>query len=54
MWLGYMDEADKYDTLVTDLWKDDANSVLIFVSPNALITSIQVDNSSRPVCCPPL
>ncbi|KAF8264359.1 hypothetical protein EI94DRAFT_1593579 [Lactarius quietus] len=30
MWLGYMEEADKYDTLVSDLWKDDATGVLVF------------------------
>ena len=55
MWLGYMEEADKYDTLVSDLWKDDANGVLVFVSPNAPITSVQkFDNSPRRVCCQPL
>jgi hypothetical protein len=28
-----MEEADRYDALVSDLWKDDANGVMVFVSP---------------------
>ncbi|KAI9456352.1 hypothetical protein BJY52DRAFT_1276353 [Lactarius psammicola] len=30
MWSEYMEEADKYDTRVSDAWKDDANGVLVF------------------------
>ncbi|KAH9018713.1 hypothetical protein EDB85DRAFT_600337 [Lactarius pseudohatsudake] len=30
MWSGYMEEADKHDTRVSDAWKDDANGVLVF------------------------
>ncbi|KAI9432113.1 hypothetical protein H4582DRAFT_1128922 [Lactarius indigo] len=30
MWSGYMEEADKYDTLATDLWKYNADGVLVF------------------------
>lgn len=34
MWSEYMKEADTFDSLVSDLWKDDADGVLIFVSPD--------------------
>jgi hypothetical protein len=34
MWSEYMKEADTFDTLVSDLWKDDADGVLVFVSPD--------------------
>ena len=51
-----MQEADRYDALVSDLWKDDANGVMVFVSLcNMLITGVLlVDEPPRLVCCPPL
>ncbi|KAI9438706.1 hypothetical protein H4582DRAFT_1814237, partial [Lactarius indigo] len=30
MWSGYMEEADKHDTRVSEAWKDDADGVLVF------------------------
>ncbi|KAH9074296.1 hypothetical protein EDB83DRAFT_2356101 [Lactarius deliciosus] len=30
MWSGYMEVADKHDTRVSDIWKDNANGVLVF------------------------
>lgn len=34
MWSEYLKDVEDYDTRVTDAWKDDANGVLVFVSPN--------------------
>ena len=34
MWSEYMKEADTFDTLLSDLWRDDADGVLVFVSPD--------------------
>lgn len=32
MWSGYMQVADRHDAVVNDIWRDDANGVMIFVS----------------------
>ena len=34
MWTEYLDVVEDYDKRLTDGWKDDANSVLVFVSPH--------------------
>jgi hypothetical protein len=54
MWSGHMEEADRDSAPVSDLWKDDANGVMVFVSPVImLISSAQwVDEPPRLVCCP--
>jgi hypothetical protein len=41
MWSGYMNEAKNHDERVSDAWKDDANGVLVFVSPNSAILIVQ-------------
>ena len=47
MWSGYMEEADEHDTRVSDGWKDGANGVLVFVSPNTPIPKVQKMTSSQ-------
>jgi hypothetical protein len=32
LWSVYISEADKYDTMLAEGWKDDMDSTLIFVS----------------------
>src|ERR1700761_90315 len=34
MWSEYLKIAEPYDKRVTDSWKEDANGVLVFVSPH--------------------
>jgi len=36
MWSEYLEDVKKYDTALTDTWKEDANGVLTFVSPDVL------------------
>ena len=37
MWTEYLKIVDDYDKRLTDGWKDDANAILVFVSPRLLI-----------------
>ena len=32
MWNIYLDEVNEEDTRITDTWKEDANSIVLFVS----------------------
>src|SRR6266576_1297093 len=36
MWNMYLDEVKEEDNRITDAWKDDANSIVTFVSHNLL------------------
>ena len=36
MWNMYLDEVKEEDSRITDAWKDDANSIVTFVSHNIL------------------
>lgn len=38
MWSAYMKEAEEYDRLMTDGWKDGAIGLLVFVSTDPSIT----------------
>lgn len=40
MWTAYMKEAGEYDKIMTDAWKEDAKSFLVFVSRGPLIQCI--------------
>jgi hypothetical protein len=54
MWSGYMNEAKNHDERVSDAWKDDANGVLVFVSPSTNILIVQRnDMPPRLVYFPP-
>ena len=33
MWSEYLEDVKKYDTALTETWKEDASGVLTFVSP---------------------
>src|SRR5579863_6240196 len=34
MWSEYLEDVKEFDTALTETWKEDANGVLTFVSPN--------------------
>lgn len=54
MWSAYMEEAEKHDERVSDAWRDDAEGVLVFVSPNTEIHIVQRnDMPPRMVFFPP-
>ncbi len=36
MWNTYLDEVKEIDNRITDAWKEDANSIVVFVSLNRL------------------
>ncbi|KAN0130500.1 hypothetical protein V8E53_011586 [Lactarius tabidus] len=42
MWSGYMEEADRYDALVSDLWKDDANGVMVFLFSDSGVEAVHL------------
>jgi hypothetical protein len=46
MWSTYLEEAREYDSLMTDAWKEDTKSFLVFVSP---YPQIPCDNFSNNV-----
>ena len=37
MWSEYLDDVEKFDTALTETWKEDANGLLTFVSHNLLV-----------------
>jgi hypothetical protein len=37
MWKMFLDEVKEEDSRFTDAWKEDANSIIVFVSPNRLV-----------------
>ena len=37
MWSEYLEDVKEFDTALTETWKEDANGVLTFVSPNLLV-----------------
>src|SRR5260370_41711635 len=37
MWNMYLNEVKEEDKRITDAWKEDANGILVFVSPSLLI-----------------
>jgi hypothetical protein len=39
MWNMYMDEVNEEDSRITDAWKEDAGSIVVFVSHYLLIPS---------------
>jgi hypothetical protein len=46
MWKMFLDEVDEEDNRFTDAWKEDANSIVVFVSLNRLVpASISMTNS---------
>ena len=53
MWSAYMREAGEYDKTMTDAWKEDAKSFLVFVSRGPLIQDVHcTDNVKRPAFSP--
>jgi hypothetical protein len=42
MWNMYLDEVKEEDNRITDAWKEDASSILVFVSLNLLMSSPRV------------
>jgi hypothetical protein len=38
IWDMYLDEVKEDDKRISDAWKEDSNGILVFVSPNLLIT----------------
>ena len=53
MWSAYMKEAGEYDKTMTDAWKEDAKSFLVFVSCSPLVQDVHCsDNVKRPAFSP--
>ena len=38
IWDMYLEEAKKDDDLISDAWKEDSNGIIVFVSPDLLVT----------------
>ena len=44
MWNMYLDEVKEEDNRITDAWKDDANSLVTFVSHNILGSCVHLSD----------
>ena len=40
MWKMFLDEVKEEDIRITDAWKEDANSIVVFVSPSLTVLCI--------------
>lgn len=47
MWFEYLKDVKDYDEGITDEWKEDANGVLVFVSPDLLVLIFAMTSKSE-------